>query len=121
MFYPQMDQFRHLSGLGENDGSESLLNTFGEKPGRGEVGAPRGIEEDHMLTRFRGAGGLNHFNFLLDKLLSERLRIGNGGGKKDELGLGSIKTTNPSQSPDNLAHMASENAPVGVYFVQYHH
>jgi len=116
--YPEMNEFRDLSGLGKDNGAESLADTFGEEPGRGEVGAPFRIQENHVLPGFWGAGGLDHFNLLLDKIFPKSFRIGNGGGEKHELGIAPIKTAQPSQPSDDLAQVGPEDAPVSVYLVQ---
>ena len=118
LVYPEMNEFRDLSGLGKDNGAESFTDAFGEEPGRGEIGAPLGIQENHVLPGFRSAGGLDHYNFLLDKIFTKCFRIGNGGGEKHKLGIGPIITAQPPQPSDDLAQVASEDAPVGVDLVQ---
>jgi hypothetical protein len=84
---PDVDEFRDLPGLGERDGAKPRLDAPGEESGGAEIGTGGGIHEDHVLAGSRCAASIHHVDGFFDEGLTEDVRITNGCGKHDELGL----------------------------------
>jgi len=54
------------------------------------------------------------------ELPGQLIRIGDGGGEQNELGLAPVEPADALESAQHLAHLASEDPPIGVHFIDDH-
>ena len=122
-----VDQFGDLARLGEGDGLEPGFRRF-HKELRGQARDMTALaffrfHEDEMPFCLRGATFMNDVDgslLLADELLSEFLGVGDGCRKQNELRGAAIKAADPLKTPENLRHVAPENPPVRVHFIDNH-
>ena len=80
----------------------------------------RWVVEDDMLFPTRRAVLLDQRDGLLDQLLGQRLRIGDGGAGADKLGGTAIVGAEAAQPAQHVGDMAAEDPAIGVHLVDHH-
>ena len=115
---PYGNEFGHLSGLGEDQGSEFAgKGRLQEHDGR--VGCPGAltVEKDKMTFGSRASAFVHDLHIQSGQGRRQFARIGNGGRGKDECRLFSVRRTDPDEPSENPGHVRSHDSSVGVYLV----
>ncbi len=73
-----------------------------------------------MLTGPWRTAGIHHFDFLANQLFSEFTGVVHRGGKENKTGLRAVEGAEPFEPCDDLVHMGTEDAAIGVNLVQDH-
>ena len=115
-----MDELRQFPALRKTDGGEILADGLGEDLGRGDRGPGRRIQEEIMPPRPGRTALRQNLHLQISELADEVLGRGDGGRRHQKLGRGAVMRTNAPQTPEYLGHMAAQNAPIGVDFVDDH-
>ena len=77
------------------------------------------VVEENVLLTFTCSVFTNELEGPAGQFFSELARVCNRCRSADELRLASVKFANPGKPPEEVRHVASENASIRVQFVQY--
>ncbi len=112
--------------VGEDHGLQIVFQKFlGHARGFVDVAAAdtqRAIHDGRIVENesfFRGGSAvrIEDFDFGFEKARSEFPGIGDGCGATNKLRIAAVKTRDAAESAENIAKMATEDAAVGVQFV----
>src|ERR1700691_2731413 len=71
------------------------------------------VEKEKLLSRWRAIFG-DALKIRFRQAMSQLRGVGDGGGTRDELGIGAVEVRYAAESPQDVSQVATEHSTIGV-------